>query len=908
MNAFILLNILIMAILFTNIPPANSHENMNIPIKYINKFTGIKEYQLNNGIKVLLKQNHTIPLVTFSVWYKVGSRNENDNTRGLAHFLEHMMFKGTKKHKKGEISELIQLYGGIFNAFTSTEGTAYYETISPKYLEKVIEIESDRMKNSLLNEDELNLERTVVLSELEGDLNNPTTLLDQKLRWDSYESSPYKHPTIGYKETIEKINSKTMRDFYKTFYNPNNSTILLVGDFNERSALNLINNYFGKIKNATVTKPSVIQEKKQTKEKRFTITKNGSFKILEIAYHICDVKNQDIYPLNVIEELLLRGKKGRLIKALVEKGLATEVYGGAEANTDPGLFYILVSLTPASKHKAVEKIILNEINQLLKYPLSEEELKAAKNRIKANYLYNLDGTFNQALNIGYFELVNNWKQSQNWINNIDKVNLEDIQIVLKKYFIKENKTTGYFIPKLRKGEKYEPQPLSVSQTHNYTQTQNTSLPASNSTNNKKLFKYTTRTLKSNSKLLIYNDIDLPVTYISGVMKGGSSLLSKNREWECELIARTIEKGTSRHTKEEIEDFLDSTGSQINFSCDEESFKFTLVSLNENIDQTLKLLLEILHNPSFEEKEVEREKKKLIAEIIESKDNTQEIAKRRLYQIIYPENHPYYANTFEKDISQVKKITSKSLHESHNQLIKNNNAIITILSNSDKDRIAHLTNLIEDSLSSKNIKQKEANIPDTLLRDSPKTESILIKGKLQSDVFLGHAGFLKRTDPDFYKMHLANYILGGSMLTSRLAKKVRDNSGLVYTIYSYFNASLGKGEFGIYFGSNNSNVDQAINLIKDEVTKFVKYGITEEELTKAKASLIDSFTSRNLSTYKSIANTLSGIEFYDLGENYINEYPKIVSSLTVNEINKTIKKYIFPDKLNVTIAGEYNPKK
>src|SRR3989338_3918181 len=221
----------------------------NSPYKFITKLNGIKEYRLKNGLKVLLKENHSIPLITFSVWYKVGSRNEHKGIYGIANFLEHMMFKGTKKYKKGEISEIIQRHGGVFNAFTSNDCTTYYETISPQYLEKVIEIESDRMKGSLLREEELNLERTVVLSELEGNLNNPTTLLDDTLRATAYEVSPYKHPTIGYESDLKNTDSNLMRDFYKRFYNPKNATIVLAGDFNEKNALELIERYFSILKN-----------------------------------------------------------------------------------------------------------------------------------------------------------------------------------------------------------------------------------------------------------------------------------------------------------------------------------------------------------------------------------------------------------------------------------------------------------------------------------------------------------------------------------------------------------------------------------------------------------------------------------------------------------------------------------
>lgn len=875
-------------------------KEMKSQIKYITETNGIKEFELPNGLKVLLKSNRSVPLVTFSIWYKVGSRNEIAGQYGLAHFLEHMMFKGTKKLKKGEISATIQGLGGVYNAFTSSDGTAYYETISPKYLEKVVEIESDRMKNSILDQNELNLERTVVLSELEGDLNNPASCLDQKVRELAYEISPYKHPTIGYEKEVKNINFEVMQEFYKKFYNPNNATIVLVGDFNETAALNLITRYFGKIKNDTDSiYDSIPKEKEQIKEKRTIIKKAGSFKILEIVYHVTDVKDNDIYSLNILEEILIKGKKSLLKKKLIEKGFATEVSGGTEANRDPGLFQIVVSLTPKTTHKKVEGIILSEIDKLIHPPPSKKEIEGAINRIKASYLFGLDGTYNQALNIGYFEIINTWKQSQFWIDKISKVTQEDTARVLNKYFKKQNRTIGYFIPKLQKGEKYEALPISIGTTHNYKKASTLEKTQTFTTN---LFKYEKIHLQDNSDLLLYKDINLPITYISGVIKGGSSLLPKDKEWYCQLITRTLEKGSKKYTKEEIEEILDNTGSQINFSCDEESFKFTLASINDNLSKSIDLLFDILMNPSFPKEEFEKEKEKLTAEINESRDNTSENASRRFSQIIYSKDHPYYSNTFSEDISLIKKIDIKKIKDIHNSLIRKNKAIITLVSNLNGNE---LINQINDSIDAGKPKEKgEIDIPDTLLRENPKTETIVLKDKMQSDVFLGHAGNLKRTDPDFYKMNIANYILGGSSLSSRLSKRVRDNAGLTYTIYSYLNTSHGKGEFGIYFGSNNTNVDKAIELTKDELKKFVKNGITEEELKRAKASLIDSFVSRNLSTYKNITNTLSGIKFYDLGENYINDYPRIINSLKLDEINIAIKKYIHPEKLNIVIAGEY----
>ena len=869
--------------------------------EFITEYNNIKEYKLNNGLKVLLKENHSIPLVTFSIWYKVGSRNEKNGIRGVAHFLEHMMFKGTNNFKKGEISDTIQKFGGVFNAFTFSDGTAYYETVSPKYLEKMMEIESDRMIHSKLDEKELQLEKTVVLSELEGDLNNPASLLDNKIREEAYEKSPYKHPTIGYVKDIKDLVSKQMRTFYENYYTPNNATIIIIGDFEEEKTLQLISKYFGNIKSQEIKQASIPTDEKQKSEKRVTVKKAGVTKLIEIAFHIPDIKNNDIYALNIVEEILIKGRKSRLEKALVENGLATEVTGGAEANTDPGLFYIVTSLTPDTKHEEAEKIINKEINKLIKSPPNKDEITSAINRIKAGYLFNLDGTYNQAVNIGFFEVINDWKQAIEWPNHISNVTQKDVKNVLEKYFSSNNKVVGYFIPELKEGEHYEAQPINLQKTHHYKNKNNDVAL----TNDIKNIKYESKNLKDGSKLFIYKDIDLPITYITGLTFGGESIIDKDKEWGCELVSSLLEKGSKKYSKDDTEDFLDGTGTQIDFSCDVESFKFKVATLNEHLDKTIDIITDALLNPDFSSSELDKEKKKLIAELIEQKDNPSELAKRKLSQLIYPPNHTFHIYDIEKDIENVKAITRKDIADIHEKLIKNNKLLITLSTNISKDNLNKLTSNLEKNLTTNKEKVTvQINIPKVDLNKDTKKSIVFMKDKMQSDVFLGHAGFIKRTDPMFYTAHVANYILGGSVLTSRLARKVRDDSGLVYTVYSYLDSSHGAGEFGVYLGTNNENVDKAIELVKSELKTFVQSGVSEDELQKAKKSLIDSFVSRNLSSYSSITSTILGIEFYDLGKDYISNYPSIINSISLKDMNKLIKEIIHPDSLQISIAGEY----
>lgn len=884
--------------------------NTNINMKLITKKDGVKEYKLDNGLKVLLKENHSIPLVTCSIWYKVGSRNEKDGIRGIAHFLEHMMFKGTKKLKKGEISSTIQRHGGVFNAFTFLDGTAYYETVPPQYLEKMLELEADRMRNSRIDQADISSEKTVVISELQGGLNNPSTILDNKVRYESFDKSPYKHPIIGYEEDVKNIDSKTMKEFYNQYYSPNNSTLIVVGDFNEANAIKLIKKHYGKIKNSN--KPidlPIEKESSHKNERRVVIKRPGNTKLLEVVYNIPGGSSNETYPLNVLEEILITGNKSKLNKALIEKGFATEVYGGAEGYTDPGLFYIIASLTPETKHKDAEKIVLKEIDKLIKNPPPLKEINAAINRKKAEYLYNLDGTYSQAVNLGYFDVINDWKFAPDWPINIEKVTQADISNILKKYFVKENRTVGYFIPEIKKGEKYESAPITVGGPQHYSESKSKVNLKKSNPNPKSTkfnpFKYEKISLIDGSTLLINQSIDLPITYISGVIKGGSHLLKKDKELSCKLLERTIDKGTTKYTRDDIEEFLDNTGSEISISCDEESVRFSSVTLNENLEETTEFLFEILNNPQFPSKEVKKEKEKFIAEIIESKDDTSEIARRNLSQLIYEKSHPFYSNNFDEDIKQIKKFNRSDLQSAHKELIKNNVELISLVTNLDEKNLKKYIKTLNKNLNtSSNKTENKVLIPHTDISKVQGIKNFHIKEKYQSDAYAGHITEIDRKHPDFYKMIIANQIIGGDPLTSRLAKVIRDNNGLVYTVISYINPSFAQGEFNVYFGANKGNIDKTIELLKQELNKAVKNGVTQNELNIAKKSIMDSFVSRNLGTYKKIGNTILNIELFELGDNYVIDYPKIINSITLKDVNKAIKRHIHPEKLNISISGDY----
>ncbi|MDD9899183.1 MAG: pitrilysin family protein, partial [Candidatus Melainabacteria bacterium] len=415
-------------------------------LKFTKSFAGIDEYQLDNGMKILLKPKRDLPALSWQVWYKVGSRNEQPNLTGMAHFLEHIMFKGTDKFGKGEIAQAIQLHGGIFNAFTSDDYTAYFENFSPENLELAIQIESDRMQNARIDHDDVELERTVIVSELEGNKNDPGRSLYETLRNTAYSVHTYRNPVIGYRADLDNINSKNMREFYENYYYPDNAVAVLVGNFDTKQALTLIQKYFGKYKPKKNIRAKVPVEPEQEASRRTIVKSGGVMKMLAMAFHIPEFKHEDSAPLSIISDIVFSGLSSRIYPKLVDAGLASSISGVPEPSHDTGLFRIISNLNQDADIAEVEKIIDTELEKI-KLGATEDEINLAKAREESAFVYERDGVYDEGLQIGYFEAVtDDWTRYATWVDEVNKVTNEDIIRVAKKYFVPNNKSVVQLLP------------------------------------------------------------------------------------------------------------------------------------------------------------------------------------------------------------------------------------------------------------------------------------------------------------------------------------------------------------------------------------------------------------------------------------------------------------------------------
>nr|MDQ3816998.1 insulinase family protein [Acidobacteriota bacterium] len=446
-----------------------------VSLQFVAEADGIREYRLANGMKVLLVENRVAPVATVMVLYKVGSRNEAVGYTGSTHLLEHMMFKGTptfNKEQNTQIAATLQKIGAAFNATTWYDRTNYFETVPSDQLELAIQLEADRMRNSFIADADRQSEMTVVRNELERGQNEPSEVLDEAVYAAAFREHPYHHPTIGWRADVEGVPTARLKEFYDTFYHPNNATVILVGDFEEQHALQLISKHFGAYQAPDHLIPEVYtEEPPQQGERRLVIRRAGELALVQIAFHTPSVLGQmsvlsneelaqrsadppednDIYPLVVLSVSLSHGITSRLYQALVETELAVDVHSNADQHRDPGLFNVYATVRPGVEPEKIEGTILGELRKVASEGLTEAEVRKAQQQIVAQMAYSRDGTYNIAMQMSEAEAVADWRFYKDYEKNISRVTTEDVKRVAQKYFTEDNRTVGYFIPKQQGG-------------------------------------------------------------------------------------------------------------------------------------------------------------------------------------------------------------------------------------------------------------------------------------------------------------------------------------------------------------------------------------------------------------------------------------------------------------------------
>jgi zinc protease len=405
---------------------------------------------LDNGLRVLLLEDRRSPIVSFQMWYRVGSRNEVPGATGIAHLLEHLMFKGTPKYGPRQFAQLIEQNGGNDNAFTSHDVTSYFVNIAADKIDLVIDLEADRMQHLLLDPREIDSERQVVIEERRTRTeDDPGGFLGEEVSALAFKNHPYGHPIIGWMEDLKRITPDEIRAFYKTYYVPNNAILVAVGDFNAAEVLAKIRARFGAIPKGPTPPPVRAVEPVQNGHRRVVVTKEAQLPIVYLGYHVPNQQAADAPALELLSTILSSGRASRLYRHLVhERQLALEA--GGDYNyfaLDPPLFWFWGTPMPGQTPETLEKALLDEMERLKQEPVSDEELTRARNQTEAAFIFQQDSVHRRAALLARFEIIGGYADKDRFLDRLRGVTPADIQRVARTYFADDKKNVGVLLPR-----------------------------------------------------------------------------------------------------------------------------------------------------------------------------------------------------------------------------------------------------------------------------------------------------------------------------------------------------------------------------------------------------------------------------------------------------------------------------
>lgn len=888
--------------------------------KFIREAGGIQEYELlSNGLKVLLKEDRSSPVVTVMVTYLVGSRHESDGHRGSAHLLEHMMFKGTERYQKQKgtaIPAVLQRVGAHMNASTWTDGTNYYETLPADQLDLALDIESARMRGSLFRQEDLSSEMHVVHSELEKIENSPFAMLDQALWQAAFTKHPYHYPVIGWRKDIEETDAAALHRFYDTYYWPNNAVLAVIGSYDSAEILSKIAGYFGSIGRSPSPVPVMgLSEPIQTAERHTEIRREDRVESVIIAHKIPGLTHPDTAALDVLGLILTSGKNSRLYRELVNRGLAVDVRSDPSKTRDPGLFVSQAILSPGVPHDEIREKILSIYKKIRQDGVTAEEVANAKTQLETHILFSRDGSYHVAQELSGLIAAGDWSLYATYLDNVRALTPETIQRAAETYLNEARMTTADLISKnpsnREETQRLDEAVMMSTRTISEDQLLQESDELSRQTPhgrkedgffNKKISERVTSANVHGIRVLTIKTPVEKVVTITGSIEGAGQAYSANPVLP-EMVVNLLDEGTKRRDKFEIARLLESRGAQIGFQIGHKRAGFKARCLAKDVKLVMELISEQLRYPLFDAAEFEKQKQRLEVDIVHAMSSTSDQAESALSRLIYPEGHSYYEPPFESQLDALKKLTRDEVVRFHETRYSPKNMIIVAAGDIES---GHFEEVVEKTMRGWPVnKIPVLSQPAPLTLEEPHKLILPIPDKSKFDVVLGHAMPVVYGDPLYYPLFLANFILGGDF-SSRLSSKVRDEYGLTYSIYSELSGidRTTQGHWQVSLILNPKVLDRGIEAALQEINALKDHLPPEAEVEENKTTLKGMYQV-SLSTTEGIALRLLANEEMNLPLSHLDNYPQVIDAVTTEQLHQAIAKFFQPEKIQIAIAGPDN---
>ena len=872
------------------------------PIKY-------NEMTLKNGLRVIMHQDKSTPIVAVNVWYHVGSKNEVVGRTGFAHLFEHMMFQGSKNYDADYFTPL-QEAGATINGSTNPDRTNYFEVVPSNFLELALFMEADRMGGLLdaMTQEKLDNQRDVVKNERRQRYDNqPYGTAFEKIFAQVFPANhPYNWTTIGSLEDLSAASQDDVKAFFRQYYVPNNASLVIAGDFDEKQARNWVEKYFGSIaKGADIKRPNPPMPK-MTGETRKVYEDAVQLSRLYMVWNGVPQYSADDAALDMLGSILTAGRGSRLQKNLVyDKQIAQDAGAFNYALEAAGMMIVQSSAKPGKSLDEIEKEINIEIERIKTEPPTAEEMTRALNSIESNSIFGLQNVLGKADTMNsYATFVGKPDYFQADLNRYRKVTPADIQRVAKTYLTKDRFVMS-FVP--RKGDAAAQsggainRPTSApakkdAKKDNKEQTANLPKPGANPKFN--LPPIEKQQLSNGMEVWMVRQTELPIVSMNLVLKSGGTLDPSDKSGVSAMTSSLLDDGTKTRSAVEIANQLQAIGANIGTSSGWDSANVSMSSLTKNFDQALDIFADVTLNPTFPDEELTKYRSRLLTSFVQRKALPNAISDLVYNRLLYGKNHPY-AKQLSGDEVSVKGITRNDIVSFYDANYRPNNSVLIVVG--DVDGKTLMPKLEKSFGAWKKGDVKSVDVAAAPALEKPGIYIVDKPGAAQSVVAIGQVG-VARNSPDFFPLQVMNSLLGGQF-SSRVNLNLREDKGYTYGARTGYAFRRGAGPF-------TASADVQTAVTKESVAEFLKelrgvrgdIPVTPAELEYNKQSLIRRYP-QGFETVGQISGQLSSLVIYNLPDSYFNDYISKVNAVTVEDVNRVANKYITPDKLAILVVGD-----
>jgi zinc protease len=875
---------------------------------------GFTEYTLSrNGLQVLLSPDPSAPAFTLMVTYHVGSRNEVTGTTGATHLLEHMMFKGSRAYNRDlgtGFDTLLDRLGASNNATTWLDRTNYFEDLPSGHLELALQLESDRMRGLLLREADRKPEMTVVRNEYERGENDPVEALDKAITAAAFVASPYHHPTIGWRSDIERVPIEKLRQFYDTYYWPNNATVTIIGDFNPAAALRLIARYYGPIPRSPQAIPEVYtEEPPQEGPRRVIVKRPGELAVVGLAWKVPGALDPDHAPLEILADILADGRTSRLYRALTDRNLTVSVDAGAGFTRDGTLLTIYARLAPEAAPAAVEQALLAELDRLKREGASAAEVARAISKERAATAYARDGSSAIAAQINEDIAVGDWTEYAAHPRKIEAVTAADVTRAARRYLVEDQSTTGWFVPV---AEPAAPPPAADGPAPRMRAPLRAEgggrTGGGGSAGSVKLAPRMIRQSVAGLDLITLRTSLRGVVTLTGSLPAGARFNPPDNCAIADLTAALLDRGTAARGALALAQALEDIGATIQFDVTPDRVTFSAKCLQPDLPLVLGLLAEQLRTPAFDPAEFAKLKPQLAGAYREKLGQTPFRAEQALGRALYPPGHPNRPpaeDTYLGDLARATLDQVKAFHAAH---YGPRGLVCVLVGDVDPAAAGRVGDAFAGwggGAAGPRPDSAPASAPGPAPAPAPtagRTERIALPGRASVSVLIGQRTGLRFRDPDRLALGLATEIFGGGYFSSRLLATVRNQEGLTYGISARLAGdTFADGDWRISATFAPELLDRGLAATRRELARFCRDGVTAGEVALFQTAVAGSYA-LSLGTSEGLAREIRLTAERGLPLAWIDDYPAALAALTPAGVNAALHRHLAADRMVTILAG------